>query len=276
MEARRRGYRQQGRRPQNERHPLANLTRSMSQPATEPASAPVAAPHPAPLPRSRADHRRHLPARRTRPGAGQLGPERHLDGGDLQPGAVVAPLTVTLGARLRLRRRRGDLAASPVHAPQPASGQRTRCGRRGERQAAPPGRLLLRRRVRALPRRPALAAGPGAVALRHLRPARAHAIQRAPPPSPTCSTFTFWNVHYSSKYLDPESVERYSSLNPTGAALSRPAAPDAAPGGGHQGLRASAPTRSRSLDVANRYVLNGAASPRRCWRGSHRARSRAT
>src|ERR1700677_3061319 len=33
------------------------------------------------------------------------------------------------------------------------------------------------------------------------------------------STFTFWNVSYTSKYLFLESVERYSSLNPTGASF---------------------------------------------------------
>ena len=31
------------------------------------------------------------------------------------------------------------------------------------------------------------------------------------------STFTFWNVSYASRYVILESVERYSSLNPTGA-----------------------------------------------------------
>src|SRR5580693_10195093 len=41
MEARRRGYRHQEAAPPERWHPLANLTRSMSQPATEPASAPT-------------------------------------------------------------------------------------------------------------------------------------------------------------------------------------------------------------------------------------------
>ena len=41
MEARRRGYRQQEAAPPERGHPLTNLTRSMSQPATEPASAPA-------------------------------------------------------------------------------------------------------------------------------------------------------------------------------------------------------------------------------------------
>ena len=41
MEARRRGYRQPEAAPPEQGHPLANLTRSMSQPASEPASAPT-------------------------------------------------------------------------------------------------------------------------------------------------------------------------------------------------------------------------------------------
>ena len=41
MEARRRGYRQQEAAPPERGHPLTNLTRSMSQPASEPASAPA-------------------------------------------------------------------------------------------------------------------------------------------------------------------------------------------------------------------------------------------
>ena len=107
MEARRRGYRQDVAAPPERGHPLANLTRSMSQPDYEPASAPAVAPHPASLSRSRAHHRRHLPARRARHRAGQLGPEHHLDGGDLQRRAVVARRDPGVGARLGLRRRRG-------------------------------------------------------------------------------------------------------------------------------------------------------------------------
>ena len=92
------------------------------------------------------------------------------------------------------------------------------------------------------------------------------------------STFTFWNVSYTSKYLILESVERYSSLNPTGGrylslqTARRPA------GRGHRQLRRRAPTRSRSLDVANRYVLNGASfapgRPRRALTEPDRRRPR--
>lgn len=71
------------------------------------------------------------------------------------------------------------------------------------------------------------------------------------------STFTFWNASYSSKYLILESVERYSSLDPTGArylTLQRPTARQAA---AINSYGAGANTFA-FLDVANRYILNGA------------------
>src|SRR5580658_7608540 len=71
------------------------------------------------------------------------------------------------------------------------------------------------------------------------------------------STFTFWNVSYTSKYLILESVERYSSLNPTGGrylGLQRPNARQAA---AIASYGAGANTFALT-DVANRYVLNGA------------------
>jgi hypothetical protein len=71
------------------------------------------------------------------------------------------------------------------------------------------------------------------------------------------STFTFWKVSYASKYLILESVERYSSLNPTGGrylGLQRPNAQEAAAIASYgAGANTFAVT-----DVANRYVLNGA------------------
>ncbi|HEX4126667.1 MAG TPA: DUF929 family protein [Acidimicrobiales bacterium] len=71
------------------------------------------------------------------------------------------------------------------------------------------------------------------------------------------STFTFWKVSYTSKYLILESVERYSSLNPTGGrylGLQRPTARQAA---AIASYGADATTFALT-DVANRYVLNGA------------------
>ncbi len=71
------------------------------------------------------------------------------------------------------------------------------------------------------------------------------------------STFTFWKVQYSSKYLILESVERYSSLDPTGARYLTLETPDARQAAAVASYGASANTFAL-LDVANRYVLNGA------------------
>ena len=70
------------------------------------------------------------------------------------------------------------------------------------------------------------------------------------------STFTFWNASYTSKDVILESVERYSSLNPTGGrylSLQRPDTKQAA------AIASYAPTADTFAltDVANRYVLNG-------------------
>jgi Domain of unknown function (DUF929) len=71
------------------------------------------------------------------------------------------------------------------------------------------------------------------------------------------STFTFWNVHYASKYLVLEPVERFSSLNPTGARYLRLERPNARQVASIATYGAS-PNTFALLDVANRYVLNGA------------------
>jgi Domain of unknown function (DUF929) len=70
------------------------------------------------------------------------------------------------------------------------------------------------------------------------------------------STFTFWNVRYSSKYLVLESVERYSSLNPTGGRYLRLQAPDARQAAAVATYGAT-PNTFALTDVANRFVLNG-------------------
>jgi hypothetical protein len=71
------------------------------------------------------------------------------------------------------------------------------------------------------------------------------------------STFTFYDTYYTSKYVILESVERYSSLDPTGASYLSLQTPDE-----RQRLAvtyyASSPTTFPLLDVANRWVLNGA------------------
>jgi hypothetical protein len=71
------------------------------------------------------------------------------------------------------------------------------------------------------------------------------------------STFTFWNVSYTSKYLILESVERYSSLDPTGGRYLKLETPDARQAAAIASYGQSSDTFALT-DVANRYVLNGA------------------
>ena len=74
------------------------------------------------------------------------------------------------------------------------------------------------------------------------------------------STFTFWNASptrsYTSKYLVFESVERYSSLNPTGGRYLGLQRPDAKQAAAIASYGQTADTFALT-DVANRYVLNG-------------------
>jgi hypothetical protein len=75
------------------------------------------------------------------------------------------------------------------------------------------------------------------------------------------STFTFWNPSttqsYTSKYLVFESVERYSSLNPTGGRYLSLQRPDAKQAAAIASYGQTADTFALT-DVANRFVLNGA------------------
>jgi hypothetical protein len=72
------------------------------------------------------------------------------------------------------------------------------------------------------------------------------------------STFTFWNVSYNSRWVDLQAVERYSGLNPTGARYLGLERPDARQSAAIATYGTSA-TIFPLLDVANRYVLGGAA-----------------
>ncbi len=71
------------------------------------------------------------------------------------------------------------------------------------------------------------------------------------------STFTFWEVYYQSKYVILESVERYSSLNPTGARYLSLQVPDARQSAAVNEY-ASSPSEFPLVDVSNRWVLSGA------------------
>jgi hypothetical protein len=72
------------------------------------------------------------------------------------------------------------------------------------------------------------------------------------------STFTFWQSHYSSHHVTLESVERYGTINPTGARY----LPLEAPDGRESAAVAAYGSGANSfplLDVGNRYVLDGSA-----------------
>jgi hypothetical protein len=71
------------------------------------------------------------------------------------------------------------------------------------------------------------------------------------------STFTFYDSDYTSKYVALESVERYSSLNPTGARYLSLQVPNARQSAAVADYGQSA-NNFPFLDVANRYVLQGA------------------
>jgi len=71
------------------------------------------------------------------------------------------------------------------------------------------------------------------------------------------STFTFYSDYYTSRYVILEPVERYGSLNPTGARYLSLQTPDARQRAAIADY-ASSPTTFPLLDVANRWVLNDA------------------
>jgi hypothetical protein len=71
------------------------------------------------------------------------------------------------------------------------------------------------------------------------------------------STFTFYGTYYTSKYVILEAVERYGSLNPTGARYLPLQTPSDRQRKAVANYASSA-TTFPLLDVGNRWVLNGA------------------
>ncbi|HEY1650859.1 MAG TPA: DUF929 family protein [Acidimicrobiales bacterium] len=69
------------------------------------------------------------------------------------------------------------------------------------------------------------------------------------------STFTFYDTYYTSAHVILEPVERYSSLNPTGARYLSLQTPDTRQRAAISGYASSA-TTFPLLDVGNRWVLN--------------------
>ena len=120
----------------------------------------------------------------------------------------------------------------------------------------PPGRLLLRGRVRPLRRRRAVARHRGPVPLRHVRRSSGSCSPARRWPSPTRPTFTFWHAQYTSIWVDLQTVERYSSLDPTGAGYTPLQTPTARQAASVAVYDTSAKTFPL-LDIANHYVLVG-------------------
>jgi len=75
---------------------------------------------------------------------------------------------------------------------------------------------------------------------------------------PDLSTFTFWKAGYQSRWIALQSVERYSSLNPTGAQYLSLQTPDAREAAAVAAYGSGADNFPLT-DVANRYVLSGSA-----------------
>jgi hypothetical protein len=70
------------------------------------------------------------------------------------------------------------------------------------------------------------------------------------------SSFTFWHAKYSSVWIDLQTVERYSALDPTGTgftSLQKPTARQAASVAVYDSSAQTFPL----LDIANHYVLAG-------------------
>ncbi len=73
---------------------------------------------------------------------------------------------------------------------------------------------------------------------------------------PDLSTFTLWDVDYSSRYVYLQPVERYSSLNPTGGGYLTLQKPDARQSAAVAQYSPNADTFALT-DVANQFVLSG-------------------
>lgn len=256
MEARRRGYRQREAAPPERGRPLANLTRSMSQPVTEPASAPAL---------------RHIPRRY------------------LALGLIIVAICL-LGALILVRDNAGPSTTStvetftpapsslvsaitsvpasvydtvgvsspdnPVQALQPA-GNGNQPVWLAAADGGKPQPVVFFYGAEFAPYA-AAQRWPLIMALSRFGTFNQLGLMQSSGTTAfaNLSTFTFWNVSYKSKYLILESVERYSSLNPTGGrylGLQKPNARQAAAVASY----GATPNTFALTDVANRYVLNG-------------------
>jgi len=256
MEARRSGYRQQEAAPPERGQHLANLTRSMSQPASEPASAPAL---------------RHIPRRY------------------LALGLIIVAICL-LGALILVRDNAGPSSTSTVETFNPAPSsllstitsvpasvydavgvsspdnpvqplQPTGNGSTPQWEAAADGGapqpVVFFYGAEFAPYA-AVERWPLIMALSRFGTFDQLGLMQSSGTTAfaNLSTFTFWNASYTSKYLILESVERYSSLNPTGGRYLRLQAPDARQAAAIAAY-GSSPNTFALTDVANRFVLNG-------------------
>jgi Domain of unknown function (DUF929) len=254
MEARRRGYRQQEAAPPERGHPLAILTRSMSQPALEPASAPAL---------------RHIPRRYLALGLiivaicllGALvlvrdnsGPSTSSTVETFNPAPSSLVATVTSVPHSVYDAVGVSSPAIPVRAPRSAGGASTSTWLAG---SDPPLPVVFFYGAEFAPYA-AVQRWPLVLALSRFGTFDQLGVMQSSATTAfaNLATFTFWNVHYTSKYLALEQVERYSSLNPTGGRYLTLERPDARQAAVIANYGAGANTFAL-LDVANRYVLNG-------------------
>ena len=258
MEARRRGYRQQEAAPPERGHPLANLTRSMSQPAPEPATAPAL----------RRIQRRYLALGLIVVAICLLGAlvlVRDISGPSTSstvetfspaPSSLVSTLaSVPASVYDAVGASSPDL---PVVAPAPATGSRDAPMWVARADDGRPLPVVFFYGAEFAPYA-AVQRWPLILALSRFGTFNQLGLMQSSATTAFAdlSTFTFWDVSYTSKYLKLESVERYSSLNPTGARYLRLQTPDARQATAVARYGASANTFAL-LDVANRFVLNGA------------------
>ena len=256
MEARERGYRQQEAAPPERGHPLANLTRSMSQPATEPASAPTV---------------RHIPRRYLALGLiivaicllatlilvrDNSGPSTTSTVETFSPAPSSLVSTITSVPASVYNAVGVSSPDNPVQALQPA-GNGNEPMWLATVDGGTPQPVVFFYGAEFAPYA-AVQRWPLIMALSRFGTFNQLGLMQSSGTTAFAdlSTFTFWNVSYTSKYLILESVERYSSLNPTGGrylSLQKPNARQAAAIASY----GTSPNTFSLTDVANRYVLNG-------------------
>ena len=226
MEARRRGYRQRRAAPPERRVPLANLTRSMSQPSSEPPSTLAL---------------RHIPRRYLALaliivaicllGALVLvrdnsGPSVTSTVETFNPAPSSLLSTVTSVPASVYNAVGVSSPANPVVAPEPAGDASAPLWLAANGGSPLPVVFFYGAEFAPYP---AVERWPLTLALSRFGTFGQLGVMQSSATTAfaNLSTFTYWKVSYTSKYLILESVERYSSLDPTGARYLNLQEPDA-------------------------------------------------